>query len=119
MDTAHTPPRSRTITYNMDNPNSGVRECPRCHRTMERLRAYNAIDRQEGYLLDDGTDNYQATYIVGGWQAALLHYLYRQIIEPITYMLFGRLKKRRYERIESDFPNSLICLHCRYLWKRK
>jgi hypothetical protein len=107
------------MPYDLDNPLRGGADCPKCRHTMTYLRQHNAVARNEGYLLDDGTDRPFLTYLLWGWEGVLLRFLYRQVVEPLGSQLFGRQKQGRYARILRDYPSSLICPHCNHILRRK
>ena len=53
--------------YDLDHPEQGVRECPKCRHTMEYLRTYNAVRRNEGYMIDDEKDHSKVIGVWFGW----------------------------------------------------
>lgn len=105
--------------YDFDNPGRGVQDCPKCKHTMTFLNRYNAIERNEGYLLDDGRDNNFITYLLWGWMGLLLKFLYRHTLQPLYYQTLGKRRQRRYAEIVRAFPNTLICPHCSHILRRK
>jgi hypothetical protein len=107
------------MAYDLDNPRGGVQDCPKCRHTMEPLRRVNAIPRNEGYLLDDGTDRNGLTFLLWGWEGLIIKLLYRNVLEPLLAKLWGQRRQDRYARILHDYPNSLLCPHCHFLLKRK
>ncbi len=107
------------MTYDLDHPLRGVQDCPKCRHTMEPLRHVNAIPRNEGYLLDDGTDRNWLTLLLWGWEGLLVKLFYRNVLEPLVSQTFGRQRQNRYARILRDYPHSLLCPHCHFLLKRK
>lgn len=108
------------MLYDLQNPGRGTRECPKCRFTMEPLRNSAYLDRNEGYMLDSGTrwdpDDHVATSFLFG---SLSRFLWRHFIEPIGGKLVGEWRNRAYRRVLSQYPDSLICPHCRYILKRK
>ncbi|HZP84307.1 MAG TPA: hypothetical protein VFB21_21875 [Chthonomonadaceae bacterium] len=107
------------MPYDLDNPMSGVVDCPKCRHSMTYLRHHNAVARNEGYLLDDGTDRNYFTYLLWGWEGVVLKLIYRNIIEPLGSKFFGKRRQDRYARLLRDYPSSLICTHCQYILRRK
>jgi hypothetical protein len=108
------------MVYDLSNTSRGVRDCPRCRHTMERLRSRLSVSRNEGYLIDDDTGTEDAwTYLTLGWGGVALRFLYRHTLQPLTSKLFGHLKEQRHQRVLRAFPESLICSYCNHLLKRK
>ncbi|HZO88786.1 MAG TPA: hypothetical protein VFB38_10660 [Chthonomonadaceae bacterium] len=107
------------MTYDLDSPLRGVQDCPQCQHTMVRLRSYSAVERNEGYLLDDGADRNFITFLLWGWEGVLIKYLYRNVVQPVLAKLLGQQRQDRYARIARAYPNALICTHCQYILKRK
>ena len=108
------------MPYDLDHPQRGVRECPRCRFTMEYLRNSRLLDSDEGYILDRGVwwdpDDHAATSFLFG---DLRRYLWRHFIHPLTSRFFGNIRNRRYQKILRQYPESLICTHCGHVLKRK
>ena len=108
------------MTYDLSNPQRGVRECPKCRFTMEYLRKSAYLSRNEGYILDSGAgwapDDHVATSFLFG---SLSRFLWRHFVEPISYKLFGEWRNRKRRRILEEYPESLICPHCQFILKRK
>lgn len=107
------------MVYDLNNPGAGVRDCPRCRRTMERLKQYNAIQRNEGYLLDDGQDSNGFAFGLFGWGGVVLKVFYRYTLQPLFSKAQGERRQRTYANILAKFPNTLICPHCSHILKRK
>jgi hypothetical protein len=85
---------------------------------MKRLRQYNSIRVNEGYLLDDGQSGYGVVYFLFGWIGVLLKQLYRHTFQPLMSQARGSARQRKYDRILEKHPNSLICPYCSYILKR-
>ncbi len=107
------------MEYDLDNPEEGVRECPKCRHTMQYLKAYNSVRYNEGYMIDDGRDRTNAVAFWFGTYAALLYRFYRYVAQPFSDKKTGERKQRRLDRILKAYPKSLICLHCHFIWKRR
>lgn len=107
------------MRYDFDSGERGVSECPKCKFSMERLRNSSLLDRRSGYLLDTGgwdrDDHIVTSYLFG----SLLRFLWRQVLEPVSYKLFGDWQNRRYRKILRDYPQSLVCTHCHHVIRRK
>ena len=108
------------MRYDFDQPQRGVRECPKCRFTMEYLRHSSLLDRRSGYMLDssagwDPDDHGFTASLVG----SLIRFFWRQVIEPFGSKLIGDFWNRRYRKIARVYPESLICPHCFYILKRK
>jgi hypothetical protein len=110
------------MVYDLSNTGRGVRDCPRCRHTMERLRSRLSIRRNEGYLLDDREgDGSDAVWHLGlpGLALNTLKLFYRYTLQPLTSKLAGEMKERRLGRVLQEYPESLICPHCNNVLKRK
>lgn len=105
--------------YNLDDTGGGIQDCPKCKHTMNYLRRHNAIQRNEGYLLDDGKENNFITYLLWGWMGVLLKFLYRHTLEPLFFKTVGEQRQRRYDAIVREYPNTLICPHCSHILRKK
>ncbi|MCX6380605.1 MAG: hypothetical protein NT023_14205 [Armatimonadetes bacterium] len=103
--------------YDLDNPEKGVRECPKCRRTMQYLREYNQIRRNEGYMIDDEKDHSRTIGFWFGWVASMLYLFFRNVVQPFSAKHEGEKRQNRYALLLKRYPESLICLHCGYLWK--
>jgi hypothetical protein len=95
-------------------------ECPKCKFSMEALRDSAVLNAEEGFILDsrgysDVDDNAITSYLFG----SISRFLWRYLIEPLSYKLFGDWKSRRYRKLLAEYPRSLICTHCRYVVKRR
>lgn len=111
-----------TAMLDLDKPLRGVRDCPKCHWTMEFLKAFNAQERDEGFLLDYSDTNiydHPVTATLFAGERGLMEYLRYHVVTPLLSRWLGRWKQRRYARIVRDFPATLICPHCGHLIRRK
>ena len=106
--------------YDLDNPGRGIRDCPRCQRTMELLKRYNAVRRNEGYAIEEDSPNHsrlmERLFGLSGW---LLYQFYRHVAQPFAHKRAGEQRQNRYDRILRDHPYTLICPYCGHLLKRK
>lgn len=103
-----------------------VQDCPKCKFSLERLSESPVLDQRSGIVLDDGLDstggwrwfepddNLITSTLFGSWD----RYIWRRLCEWVPW-LNGRWSSRRYQKILKEYPNSLICTHCRHLIKRK
>ena len=105
--------------YDMDSKMPGIRDCPKCQHTMAYLSKYNAIERNEGYMIDDGKPNSSFVYFFFGWIGVVLKLFYRYTLQPLMSKQAGEQRQKRYAGILREHPTSLICLHCSYILKRK
>jgi hypothetical protein len=105
--------------YDLDS--SGViEECPKCRHTMERLAAYNAIRRNEGYSLDYGSGNSNVvTYLLFGWTGVVIRLFTREVLVPVLNKAAGERKQSGHDAVLRVFPRSLICPHCKHIVRLK
>jgi hypothetical protein len=109
-----------TLHYDLDNPQQGIRECPKCRFTMQYLCRSAFLNRNEGYILDRGVgfdpdDHILTSLLLGSWR----RFLWRHFIEPLSYQFFGQWRCRYYRRVARRHPGTLICPHCRYLIRQQ
>ena len=108
------------MEFDFDDPKHGVCDCPKCGRLMQRLRDYLAIERNEGYMLEaDGEDRTGWFYFWFGTVSALIYRFYRYVAQPLAAKRAGDLRQERLGRLQRAYPQSLICLHCKHILKRK
>lgn len=105
--------------YDLDNTRGGIRDCPKCKHTMTYLHRYNAIERNEGYMIDDERDGNFLLFLVGGWIGLVLKALYRHTLKPLVSKSAGEQRQRRYAKIIQEYPHSLICPHCNHILRQK
>jgi len=111
---------NKALVYDLSNTQRGVRDCPHCRHTMERLSSRLSIRTNEGYLLDCGDNETEAiAYHSMGVVGLVMSTLYRHTLLPLVSKLSGELRTRRLERILTSHPESLICRHCSHVIKRK
>ena len=87
---------------------------------MEPLRRSVYLSQNAGYMLDSGTrwdpdDNVATSFLVG----SLSRFFWRHFLEPIAGKLIGEWRNRARRRILKEYPDSLICPHCRHILRRK
>jgi hypothetical protein len=108
------------MVYDLSSQATGIRDCPHCRHTMERLKSRLSVTTNEGYLLDSGEGEGEAVaYAALGWSGSFLAGLFRHTLHPLTSKLVGELRTRRLQRILDRFPDSLICRHCNQVIKYK
>ena len=93
------------MSYDFDNVTRGVRECPKCHFTMEHLRHSPFLDANGGYILDKGVrwdpDDHVATSFLFG---SLSRFFWRHVGEPVVGQIISSLRNRYYRRILRRHP---------------
>lgn len=105
--------------YDLDSSGS-IEECPKCRHTMERLAAYNSIQRNEGYSLDEGSGNSNViTYLLFGWIGLVIRLFTREVLVPLLQKAKGERKQSGYDAILRVFPRSLICPYCKHVVRQK
>jgi hypothetical protein len=108
------------MVYDLSNTGRGIKDCPRCRHTMERLRSRLHLPRNEGYLLDDEQEATNFVFLrLFGLIGLALRVFYRYTLQPLTSKLVGEIKERKLGRALKEYPESLICPYCNYLLKRK
>jgi len=111
---------NRALVYDLSNIQRGVRDCPHCGHTMERLSSRLSVRTNEGYLLDSGDNEAEAiAYHALGVAGLAMSTLYRHTLLPLISKLSGELHTRRLERTLKSHPESLICRNCNHVIRRK
>jgi hypothetical protein len=106
--------------YDLDGGAGFIEDCPKCKHSMERLSAYNSIQRNEGYSIDDGTgDSGFLAYALFGWVGVLIRLFTREVLVPMANKARGEQKQKGYDGILKVFPKSLICTHCKHILRRR
>ena len=105
--------------YDLDDTRPGVRDCPRCKHTMQRLKEYNSIRTNEGYTLDYDNKPDWLTYVMFGWFVYLIKMILKHTIQPLYNQQRGKARQAKFDKIVQRFPNTLICPYCSYIMKRQ
>ena len=105
--------------WNLDEPQRGLRDCPRCRFSMEYLQSSSALRRQEGYILDRTPDPDPYLYSKSSAIFALCSEMWHSLITPLFGKLISDRRNRKYQEIVRLFPNALICTHCAHLIKQR
>ena len=97
--------------------------CPTCGRVLIDLADYDPgadMTVLEGSPQDEEwSDNYNYNYnndYDGPW---LLDPIFRFLKNTLIDWPLALLKKRRLDHVLQDYPNSLYCSGCGYLWRRR
>src|SRR5438132_186695 len=105
--------------YNLDAA-PGVSDCPKCKHSLERLAAYNSIQKNEGYSIDDGTgNNHFLTYILFGWIGVVIKLFVRNVAGPLLQQKAGEQRQTKYSAILKAYPRSQICPYCKHIVRMK
>lgn len=88
---------------------------------MQRLRQYNSVKRNEGYMLDHGEPGAirAVLNILFGTIGILLVKLYHYTLYPLHSKGVGDRRQGKYARLLEEFPASLICPECGHILKIK
>src|SRR5579862_4656517 len=114
------------MQYRLSDYQASAQECPQCMFSMEYLRDSALLDQRTGYLLNNGRDSTAGwgwfdlgdSMIISLLFGSISHFLW-YCCEPLMSRFFGNRSNRRYRKLLAQYPNTLVCTHCRFIIKRK
>ena len=108
------------MRIDFDHPELAIPDCPKCRFSMTTLEKANRIRTNEGYsLTDDDRSTMFLPLMKLGLIVHLLRQLFSEVLKPLAQRSIGRKRQGRYDRILTQYPNSIICTHCKHLIRRK
>ncbi|HSV74213.1 MAG TPA: hypothetical protein VLH79_10680 [Chthonomonadales bacterium] len=81
---------------------------------MEPLREYLSLRREEGYVLDSWHDADSLLRFLDVW-LSFPRRLVSLLLAPLFSRMMGDRRRRRLERIQRQFPRSLVCPECEHV----